>query len=99
MGKHLLLRDRCVVLLRPSFIRRGWLATGWPRAGGVYAWVKAGFGPRSGFLAVWFDWIENVVWFPTVLSFVAATIAYTFQPNLANNKWYLVVVMLVVFWA
>jgi amino acid transporter len=74
------------------------LATGWPRAGGVYAWVKAGFGPRSGFLAVWFDWIENVVWFPTVLSFVAATIAYTFQPNLANNKWYLVVVMLVVFW-
>ena len=27
------------------------LATGWPRAGGVYAWVKAGFGTRSGFLA------------------------------------------------
>jgi amino acid transporter len=74
------------------------LATGWPRAGGVYAWVKAGFGTRSGFLAVWFDWIENVVWFPTVLSFVAATIAYTFEPKLANNKWYLVVVMLVVFW-
>jgi amino acid transporter len=74
------------------------LATGWPRAGGMYAWVRAGFGTRSGFLAVWFDWIENVVWFPTVLSFVAATIAYIFEPSLANNKWYLVVVMLVVFW-
>ena len=56
------------------------------------------FRPRAGFLAVWFDWIENVVWFPTVLSFVAATIAYMFEPNLANNKWYLVIIMLVVFW-
>lgn len=74
------------------------LATGWPKAGGMYAWVRAGFGPRSGFLAVWFDWIENVVWFPTVLSFVAATLAYVFDPSLANNKWYLVIVMLVVFW-
>jgi len=74
------------------------LATGWPKAGGMFAWVSAGFGPRSGFLAVWFDWIENVVWFPTVLSFVAATIAYLFEPSLANNKWYLVIIMLVVFW-
>jgi len=30
--------------------------------------------------------------------FVAATIAYMFEPNLANNKWYLVIIMLVVFW-
>ena len=74
------------------------LATGWPKAGGMFAWVSAAFGPRAGFLAVWFDWIENVVWFPTVLSFVAATIAYMFEPNLANNKWYLVIIMLVVFW-
>jgi putative glutamate/gamma-aminobutyrate antiporter len=74
------------------------LATGWPLAGGMYAWVKQGFGPRAGFLAVWFDWIENVVWFPTVLSFVAATLAYMFDPSLASNRLYLVVIMLVVFW-
>lgn len=64
----------------------------------MFAWVSAAFGPRSGFLAVWFDWIENVVWFPTVLSFIAATIAYIFDPSLANNKQYLVIIMLVVFW-
>jgi amino acid transporter len=44
----------------------------------MFAWVRAGFGTRSGFLAVWFDWIENVVWFPTVPSFAAATLAYIF---------------------
>ena len=74
------------------------LATSWPRAGGMYAWVRQGFGPQTGFLAVWFDWIENVVWFPTVLSFVAATLAYIFDPSLADNKVYLVIVMLAVFW-
>jgi glutamate:GABA antiporter len=75
------------------------LATGWPRAGGLYAWVKQAFGDRSGFLAVWFDWVENVVWFPTVLSFVAATLAYVIDPGLADNKLYLVITMLTIFWS
>jgi putative glutamate/gamma-aminobutyrate antiporter len=74
------------------------LATGWPRAGGLYAWVREAFSDRSGFLAIWFEWIENVVWFPTVLSFVAAAIAYVIEPSLANEKLYLVLVMLTVFW-
>lgn len=75
------------------------LATGWPRAGGLYAWVKEAFGDRSGFLAVWFEWVENIVWFPTVLSFVAATLAYVIDPGLANDKLYLVIAMLAIFWS
>ena len=39
------------------------------------------------------------MWFPTVLSFVAAAIAYVIDPSLANDKLYLVLVMLGVFWA
>ncbi|MCB2226131.1 MAG: APC family permease [Desulfarculaceae bacterium] len=74
------------------------LATTYPESGGVYAWVKRGFGPRYGFLAVWMDWVENVVWFPTVLSFVAATIAYALNPSLDENKLFMVTVMLVVYW-
>lgn len=74
------------------------LATTYPEAGGVYAWVKRGFGPKYGFLAVWMDWVENVVWFPTVLSFVAATIAYVVAPSLDENKFFMVTVMLVVYW-
>ena len=74
------------------------LATGWPRAGGLYAWVKEAFGERSGFLSIWFEWVEGVVWYPTVLAFVAAAAAYVVEPSLANKKVYLVVVMLAVFW-
>lgn len=74
------------------------LATGWPKAGGVFAWVKEAFGHRTGFLAIWLQWIENVVWYPTLLSFIAATIAYIFMPEWANNKVYMVTTILTIFW-
>jgi glutamate:GABA antiporter len=66
--------------------------------GSVYRWVRAAFGSRWGFLAVWCDWSENIVWFPTVLVFLATTLAYVINPDLAQNRAFLVPVMLVVFW-
>jgi glutamate:GABA antiporter len=67
--------------------------------GGMYRWVREAFGSRWGFLAVWCDWSENIVWFPTVLVFLATTIAYVINPDLSQNKAFLVPVMLVVFWS
>ena len=43
--------------------------------GGVYTWVKEAFGAKWGFAAVWLQWIQNVVWYPVVLGFVAATLS------------------------
>lgn len=74
------------------------LATGWPERGGVFVWVKEALGQRTGFLAVWLQWIENVVWYPTILSFIAATIAFTFNPALAQNPTYTFCVVAVAFW-
>ena len=67
--------------------------------GGMYRWVREAFGSRWGFLAVWCDWSENIVWFPTVLVFLATTAAYVINPDLAENKAFLVPVMLIIFWA
>jgi amino acid transporter len=39
--------------------------------GGIYTWVKEAFGSRWGFTAIWLQWIQNVVWYPTVLAFAA----------------------------
>ncbi|MBU0456305.1 MAG: amino acid permease [Pseudomonadota bacterium] len=76
------------------------LATGWPEAGGVYRWVKEAFGSRWGFVAIWLQWIQNVVWYPIVLAFAAASLAYFFKvPKLANNHWYTAGVILAVYWA
>ncbi len=74
------------------------LATGWPDRG-IYTWVKEGLGPRWGFLAIWLQWIENVVWYPTILSFIAATFSYFFNPALAQNKLYVMGTILGTFWA
>lgn len=73
------------------------LASGWPERG-VYTWVKEALGPRLGFLAIWLEWIENVIWYPTILSFIASTFAYIIDPHLANNKLFVLAVILITFW-
>jgi putative glutamate/gamma-aminobutyrate antiporter len=74
------------------------LASGWPDRG-VYSWVKEALGPRFGFLAIWLEWIENVIWYPTILSFIVSTFAYIFNPDLANNKIYVLSAILITFWS
>lgn len=83
----------------PASLISAELATGWPKSGGVYAWVKEAMGHRLGFLAVWLQWIENVVYYPSVLTFIAGTVAFVISPTLATNPFYTFLVVLVVFWA
>lgn len=84
--------------LIPTALVSAELASGWPKQGGVYIWIKAAFGKRVGFLAIWLQWIENVIWYPTILSFVAGTIGYLINPNLANNPYFLWSVIVASFW-
>lgn len=84
--------------LIPTALVSAELASGWPKQGGVYVWVKEAFGKRAGFLAIWLQWIENVIWYPTILSFVAGTIGYLINPALANNPWFLFSVIVSAFW-
>jgi len=74
------------------------LATAWPQTGGVYVWVKEAFGAHWGFLAIWMQAVNNVVWFPTVLAFIAGTVAFVIDPELAKNRYYTLAVILTVFW-
>ncbi len=74
------------------------LATGWPKGGGIYIWVREALGDRWGFLAIWMQWIHNVAWYPVILSFVATTFAYVFYPTLATNKIFVLCVILFSFW-
>ena len=70
------------------------------KGGGVYTWVKEAFGSRWGFVAIWLQWIQNVVWYPTVLAFSAAAIAYVVgKPTLANNGPYVGAFCIVAYWA
>ncbi|AHE67239.1 amino acid transporter [Legionella oakridgensis ATCC 33761 = DSM 21215] len=74
------------------------LATAYPETGGIYIWVREAFGRRAGFITIWLQWIYNVVWYPTILAFIAATFAYLFAPQLANHKFYLLATIISLFW-
>ena len=65
---------------------------------GVYEWVKHAFGNKLGFLTVWLQWINTMVWFPTILSFIAGTVSYFIDPSLGDNKLFLLSVILITFW-
>lgn len=84
--------------LTPSAMVASELSAMLPKTGGVYVWVREAFGKKWGFLAIWFQWIENVVWYPTILSFIAGTGAYLIAPELAQDKIYLFVLINVIFW-
>jgi len=74
------------------------LATAYPNTGGLYVWVREAFGRRAGFITIWLQWIYNVVWYPTILAFIAATLSYLISPQLANNKIFLLTTVLSLFW-
>lgn len=67
--------------------------------GGIYSWVLRAFGPKFAFLAIWLQWINTLVWYPTILSFIAGTLAYLINPELLQNKIYLISVILIIFWS
>lgn len=87
-----------VVFLIPVALISAQLSSSSNEHGGIYHWTCLAFGPKVGLIAVWLQWINTLVWFPSILSFIAATAAYFFNPELANNTTYLVSVILVVFW-
>ena len=74
------------------------LATAFPETGGIYVWVREAFGRRAGFITIWLQWIYNIVWYPTILAFIAATLAYLFAPGLADNKTFLLSTIIGLFW-
>ncbi len=74
------------------------------KQGGVFRWVGEAFGARTGFLAIWLQWIESTIWYPTVLTFGAVSIAFigmdqSADMSLASNKMFTLVVVLAIYWA
>jgi len=83
----------------PSALVSAELSAAFPEEGGIYYWVRGAFGEKMGMLAIWLQWINTVVWYPTVLSFIAGTLTYLIDPALMENKWYIITVVASIFWA
>lgn len=82
----------------PSALAAAELATRWPSTGGIYIWVREAFGKKAAFVIIWLQWIYNVIWYPTIAAWIAATITYLFNPDYINHPLYMVCASLGVFW-
>ncbi len=87
-----------VVFLAPTSLIAAELTTGWPQTGGIYVWVSEAFGARTGFMALWLQWITHVIGIPSFVSYLAATAIFAFEPKLANNKLFLVITIAAIVW-
>lgn len=92
------------VFLIPVSLVSAELAAMFPyQQGGMFRWVGEAFGEKLGFLGIWLQWIENTIWYPTVLTFGAVALAFIGMNHgadsvLASNKIYSLVVVLAIYW-
>ena len=85
-----------IVFLVPTALVSAELASGWE--GGVYRWVSEGLSKPLGFLAVWCQFAMTIFYYPSLLAYVASTIAYVVDPGLASNGLYTAIVIMVLYW-
>jgi putative glutamate/gamma-aminobutyrate antiporter len=86
-----------ILFLVPTALVGAELATTW--TGGVYVWVRQAMSNRVGFVAIWLQWIQNVVWYPTQLAFIAASIAFMVGvPSLSDSGLFTAIIILSVYW-
>ena len=75
------------------------LSLNYAKDGGVYLWVKEGLGPLGGFFSAWFYWTNNLFYYPGLLTFMAANLAYLIgNKDLATNHHFIVSVVIISFW-
>ena len=87
-----------IIFLLPAGLISAELCTQFKEQSGIYYWSKKAFGPSTGTLAAWLQWVNTMVWFPTALSAMTGTLAYLLMPSLAHDPVYLVGSSLLVFW-
>lgn len=89
-----------IVFLIPVALVSAELSSTWSEEeGGIYSWVNHAYGENVAFFTIWLQWINTLVWYPTILSFIAGALAYLVNPELAQNKYYLITVILTIFWS
>src|SRR3954470_24899754 len=85
-----------VVFLLPTSLVSAELASGYE--GGIYRWVSEGLSKPMGFLAVWCQFAMTIFYYPSLLGFVASTLADVFNPELASSGVWTACVIVVVYW-
>ncbi|WP_426744955.1 amino acid permease [Myxococcus faecalis] len=83
LGSVVLYLIPALVFLLPAAFVAAELGSTWP--GGVFTWVHEAFGEKWAFCAAWQQWVQNVIFYPLLLSFAAGNLAFVVSPDLARS--------------
>lgn len=86
-----------IVFLLPTSLVAAELASGW--SGGVYRWVTEAISAPMGLLAIWCQFAMTIFYYPSLLAYVASTLAYIINPSLASSGVFTAAVIIVLYWA
>lgn len=88
-----------LIFLIPVGLVSAELSTIWPEEGdGIYGWVKHAFGKKMAFVTIWLQWINTLVWYPSMLVFISSTLAYLVDPKLTENTFLVTSISILEFW-
>ncbi|MDB4882496.1 MAG: hypothetical protein JWL95_1262 [Gemmatimonadetes bacterium] len=77
------------------------LASRFPEEGGIYQWTKRALGEKHGYLCGWCYWVNNVLYYPSLLISTAVIATYVIgrgESGLASNWTYVLSATLVCLW-
>jgi glutamate:GABA antiporter len=100
-GSHVLFfyAIAAIGFLLPTALVTAELSLRSPQHTGIFGWCRQHLGARSGLLAIWLQWINTMIWYPSILAFLADTLAYLIDPTLASHRGFIVTITLTVYWA
>jgi amino acid transporter len=92
----------CLAFFVPCGLAIQELSSRIPHEGGLYLWTRAAFGETHGFLAGWAYWLQNLVFFPSLLLYVSGVVLHIAGRSLlslADNSLYNGLFCLTLLWA
>lgn len=92
----------CVLFFVPCGLAVQELSSRNPHEGGLFLWTRSAFGDTHGFLAGWAYWLQNLVYFPSLLLFMSGVVLHVGGASLlplAESPLYNGVFCLTLLWA
>ncbi len=75
-----------VVFFIPQGLTVAELSAHYPQEGGLYVWTKKAFGPFHGFVSGWCYWVNNLIYYPSLLLFLAGNAVFIFGAEAIGLK-------------
>ena len=88
----------CIFFIPLTFICAEFGARHPDKEAALTDWINAELGEKTAFYASWFYFVAELFYLPTLLTFAGICIGYSINPELAKNKLFITLFVIIIFW-